>query len=78
MMPGTTTFQLGYPLDEQRQHANFYMALNPSGCPMIHRRQLDLCALERTEASFYDHQAFVAAGGIFQADGVVIGFDNPM
>ena len=77
LMPRSATCQLGYPLDEQCRHTYFHMAFNPPEGPVVHRRHLDLGPLERAEASFDDHQALVTAGGIFQADGVVVGLDHP-
>ena len=44
---------------------------------MIHRRHLYLGALERSKAALDDHQAFVAHGGIFKTDGVVVGLNYP-
>ena len=44
---------------------------------MVHGRHLDLGALERAEAALDDHQPLVSAGGIFKADGVVVGLDHP-
>ena len=44
---------------------------------MVHGGHLDLSAFEATKAALDDHKAFVAAGGIFQADGVIVGFKHP-
>jgi len=44
---------------------------------MVHGRHLDLGALERAKAALDDFQPLVSAGGIFKADGVVIGLDHP-
>ena len=45
---------------------------------MVRGRHLDLGAMEGSKAAFDDHQALVAAGGIFhQADGVIVGLKGP-
>ena len=76
-MPRHVTGSFGNPFDQKRQHADLHVALDAPGEPMVHGRHLDLGALERAEAALYDHQPFVSAGGIFKADGVVVGLDHP-
>ena len=44
---------------------------------MVDRRHLDLGPFQGPEAALYHHEPFVATGGIFQADSVIIGFDHP-
>ena len=44
---------------------------------MIHRRHFDPGPLERAKTAFDYHESLVAAGGIFKADGIVVGFDYP-
>ena len=45
---------------------------------MIHRHHLYLRTLQQPEATFDDQKAFVAEGGVFEADRVVIGFKHPL
>ncbi len=44
---------------------------------MVHGHHFDLGALERAEAALDDHQSFVAAGGILDGDGIVVGLQDP-
>ena len=76
-MPRLAAGDLGHPLNLQGQYADLDMGFDSSRGPMVHRCHLDLRSLERAEAAFDDHQAFVAAGGVFQADRVVVGLDDP-
>ena len=77
MIPRLATGDLSHPLNLQCQHTDLDMGFDSSRGPVIHRCHLDLRSLERTEAAFDDHQALVAAGGVFQADSVVVGLDDP-
>jgi glycosyltransferase involved in cell wall biosynthesis len=77
MIPRLATSDLGHPLNLQGKYTDFCMGFDSSRDPVVHRRHLDLGALERAEAAFDDHQALVAAGGIFQADSIVVGLDDP-
>jgi len=76
-MPGSVAGTLGNAFDHQCQHADFHMGLDAAREPVVHGRHFDLGPLERAEAALYDHQPLVAEGGIFQTNGVVIGFKHP-
>lgn len=54
------------------------MGFDTPARPVIHRRHFDLGRLQGTEAALDDHKALVAAGGVFQTDGVVVGLDDPL
>ena len=77
-MPWLAALKLGDTLDQKGQHADFHVRFNASDGPVVHRGHSDLGALERTEAALDDHQPLIAAGGVFQTDGVVVGFDHPL
>ena len=76
-MPGLAARQLGDALDQQCQHTDLDVGLNAPRCPMVHGHHFDLGAFHRTKAALNHHESLVAAGGIFQADGIVIGFQDP-
>jgi hypothetical protein len=76
--PGTAGADLGQPLKQKREHADFHMGLNPPGQPVIHRGHLDTGPLERSEAPFDDHQPLVTAGGIFKTDRIIICLKHPL
>ena len=45
---------------------------------MIDRLELQLSGLQRPEAAFDDHQAFVIGDGIFRGERVIIGLNDPL
>ena len=53
------------------------MGFNPPWQPMIHRRQLDLGGLERAKTPFDNQETFIAGGGVFQGNGVIVGDQHP-
>jgi hypothetical protein len=75
--PGLLATQLRQPFNEEGKHADFDMGLNPSRNPMVDRRHLDPGPLQGPEATLDDHESFITAGGIFQADAVIVGFEHP-
>ena len=78
MIPRLAPGDLGYPLNLQGQDADLDMGSDPSRGPVVHRCHLDLGPLERAEAAFHDHQSLRSRrGGVFQADSVVVGLDDP-
>ena len=77
-MPRFAAAQLRDALDHQRQHTALHVRFDASRGPMLHRRHLDLRTFEGSEAALDDHQSLVAASGIFQTDGVVIGLQHPL
>ena len=44
---------------------------------MVDRRHLDSSSFQGSEATLNDHEPFVSTGSIFQADGVIVGFNDP-
>ena len=44
---------------------------------MIHRRQLDLGGLERAKTPFDNQETFIAGGGVFLGNGVIVGDQHP-
>ena len=65
-------------LDHQGQHADFDVGFDPAGEPVVHGCHFDLSTLEGSESSArMTIRPFVSHCGIFQADGVVIGFNHP-
>jgi hypothetical protein len=62
MMPRLATRDLGYPLNLLGQYADLDMGFDSSRGPVVHRRHLDLGALERAEAAFDDPFAIVFGG----------------
>ncbi len=76
-MPGLVAGKLGKAFDQQRQHTDFYMGRDTPGEPVVHGCHFYLSPFERTKAALYDHQPFISESGIFQTDGVIIGFKHP-
>ena len=44
---------------------------------MVDGRHFNAGSFQGSETPLNDHESLVAAGGIFQADGIVIGFNHP-
>ena len=44
---------------------------------MIHRRHFNLRFFERSETTLNHHESLIAAGHIFQANGIVVGLNDP-
>ena len=65
------------PFDQQRLHADPNMGLDPTRNPMEHGTHFNLRALQGVKTTLDHHQTLVAASRIFQADGIVVGLQNP-
>ena len=53
------------------------MGFDPTRQPMVHRCQLDLSGLERAKTPFDNQKTFIARGGVFQGNGVIVGDQHP-
>jgi hypothetical protein len=76
--PRMLATELRDPLDDQRESADLHMCFYAPGRPVLQRGHLDSGFLQRPKAALNDHQPLVPTGGIFQADGFVVGLHDPI
>ena len=53
------------------------MEFYPANNSLENRTHFNLRALHGVETTFDNHQTFVTAYQIFQADGIIVGYQNP-
>ena len=75
--PGELTLPFGDSRQEESQDTNLDMGFNPPWQPVIHRCQLDLGGLECAKTPFDNQETFIAGGGVFQGNGVIVGDQHP-
>jgi hypothetical protein len=71
--PGLFSLEFRHPLDQESEDTDLYMSLNALREPVVHRFHLDPGSLDCPEATLNDKQSFLACGGVFHGDGVVVG-----